>query len=386
MRSLAHPVPVILAVCLAWTANAETAAPLKLRTGNYEVTVRFPPDGLYAGEEAEIEFHITDLTQVDPVLGPTPLIRSDVQATISMPTMPGMPKFHEQAHVEGVPGDYGIHPTFAHGGEFQLTLAIKPLVGEPFTAQIPLQVADAQAGKARKKTPPAFRMELSSNPKNPKAGEPANLELIFQARDTSKAAITRFDLAHERLVHLVIVREDLGSFAHLHPEMDAGGSFRISYQFPAGGEYRLFADVAPQGAGSQVLSARIKVSGKPGDRFSLEQAGPKALPAPDGDLTVILQSPTTVAAGKTLPLTFTLKNTGDGGLPGGMEPYLGARGHLLMVGQDASTFVHAHPNEDPSAGQVTFLARFPKPGLYRAWAQFQRNGTVRTVSFVFKAQ
>ena len=384
MRSIIHS--VILAFCLMPAAGAETAALLKLRAGNYEVAVRLPPEGLYAGEESEIEFHIADVTQVDPVLGPTPLIRGDVQATISMPAMPGMPRFHEQAHVEGVPGDYGIHPTFAHGGDFQLTLAIKPLAGEPFTAQIPLQVADSQTGKARKKIPPAFRMEIASNPKTPKAGEPANLELVFRARETPKEAITRFDLAHERLVHLVIVREDLGTFAHLHPEMNLGGSFHVSYLFPTAGEYRLFADVAPQGAGSQILFARIKVSGKAGDRFSLEPASKPAAPVPDGDLTVSLRSSATLAAMKTLPITFGLKNTGDGGVPDGMEPYLGARGHLLMVGQDASTFVHAHPNENSSAGEVTFLARFPKPGLYRAWAQFQRNGTVRTVSFVFRAQ
>jgi len=69
-----------------------------------------------------------------------------------------------------------------------------------------------------------------------------------------------------------------------------------------------------------------------------------------------------------------------------MEPYLGAKGHLLMVSQDGLTFVHAHPDEDLSPGSVTFLARVPKPGLYRAWAQFQRNGIVRTASFVIKAQ
>ena len=57
-----------------------------------------------------------------------------------------------------------------------------------------------------------------------------------------------------------------------------------------------------------------------------------------------------------------------------------------MVSQDGLTFVHAHPDEDLSPGSVTFLARVPKPGLYRAWAQFQRNGIVRTASFVIKAQ
>ena len=365
---------------------AQTPAALTSRTGNYEVSVRLPPEGLFAGEEAEIEFHIVDVTQVDPVLGPTPLIRGDVQATISMPAMPGMPKFHERAHIEGVPGDYGIHPTFAHGGEFQLVLAVKPLSGPPFTVEFPLPVGDAQTGKTRKKLAPAFRMDLTSSPKTPKAGEPARLELTFRGREAAKEALTEFDIAHERLVHLVIVREDLGTFAHVHPEMSEGGSFRIAYAFPTGGEYRLFADVAPKGAGSQVLSAKIKVSGASGERFNLTQTVASANPIPDGDLAIGLQSSGALAAKKTVSIIFTLKDAKTGSVPEGMEPYLGAKGHLLMVSQDGSTFVHAHPDEDPSSGSVTFLARFPKPGLYRAWAQFQRHGVVRTASFVIKAQ
>jgi hypothetical protein len=34
---------------------------------------------------------------------------------------------------------------------------------------------------------------------------------------------------------------------------------------------------------------------------------------------------------------------------------------------------------------VPFLARFPKPGLYRGWGQFQRAGRVLTVDFVVRA-
>ncbi len=83
---------------------------------------------------------------------------------------------------------------------------------------------------------------------------------------------------------------------------------------------------------------------------------------------------------------FALKDIATQKAPTGMETYLGAKGHLLMVGEDGVTFVHSHPDEQEISGEVTFLARLPKPGLYRAWAQFQRNGAVRTVSFIIKGQ
>lgn len=370
----------------AITCCAQAPGALNQRSGNYEVSVRLPAEGLFAGEEAEIEFHIADVTQVDPVLGPTPLIRGNVQATISMPAMPGMPKFHEQAHVEGVPGDYGIHPTFAHGGEFQLFLTVKPLTGAPFNAEFTLPVGDAQAAKGRKKAVPAFRMELISSPKTPKSGEPAALQLTFRGRETAKDSLTQFDVSHERLVHLVIVRDDLGTFAHVHPEMSAGGAFHVDYTFPTGGEYHLFADVAPKGAGSQILSTKLKVSGKAGERFSIAQAPMTSGPVQDGDLSILLKSPAIVTAGKTVPVTFALQDVASQKAPKGMEPYLGAKGHLLMVGEDGTAFVHAHPDQKETSGEVTFLARLPKPGLYRAWAQFQRNGVVRTASFIIKGQ
>ena len=51
-------------------------------------------------------------------------------------------------------------------------------------------------------------------------------------------------------------------------------------------------------------------------------------------------------------------------------------------------FLHVHPVEEVSAvagwrggPSVSFLANFPKPGLYRAWGQFQHEGRLLTADF-----
>ena len=63
----------------------------------------------------------------------------------------------------------------------------------------------------------------------------------------------------------------------------------------------------------------------------------------------------------------------------GIEPYLGARAHLIAIYQDAVTFVHAHADESqPFDGSFDFLARFPQAGSYRAWVQFKYRGQVIT--------
>src|SRR5215467_4532066 len=92
----------------------------------YQVTLRLPPGGLFAREEMQIEFRVEDTARPDPLGGFAPVVRAAPEATIEMPAMRGMPKFSEVAHPEDAPGDYGIHPTFAHGGEYRLTIRVHP--------------------------------------------------------------------------------------------------------------------------------------------------------------------------------------------------------------------------------------------------------------------
>ena len=322
----------------------------------YRVTLRLPPAGLYAQEESQIEFRIEDTTRPDPLTGFAPLVRATPQAVIDMPAMPGMPKFTEIAHPEGVPGDYGIHPTFAHGGEFRLRIAIQP----DHTFEFPLTVLDATVH--RKSIAPRFTLELTTTPKKPKAGEPVDLRFAIRDRDANHAIVPAFEMMHERLIHVIIVRRDLAHFAHEHPIAQPDGSFTLRYTFASGGEYRLFADVAPKSAGAQIVSAPLSVSGK-------------SIPPPEATQGLIeLITPAQVPAGKTVPITIRVQDTA------GLEPYLGAMGHLILIHEDGVTFVHAHPAEG-----LTFPARFPKPGRYRAWFQFQRAGKVLTAELSFEA-
>lgn len=355
---------LLLAAALPSLAGSE-ASPLRQQAGKYEVLLRLPADGLFAREEVEIEARISDLSKNDPVMGNAPVIRAVVDAVVEMPAMPGMPKIEERSHSESVAGDYGIHPVFAHAGEFRLTLNVRPPTGSPFTVQFPLIVKDADP--ARPKLPPVYRVEVVTNPKNPKAGEPVELQLRVRHRDRPKEVVTAFDLAHERYLHLVIVRRDLQCFAHEHPEAGRDGVFRLRYSFPDAGEYRLFADVAPSGAGSQVLSSTVKVVGN----------GAAPAPVRDGVFANRTQFAPR-AARKTERMTFQIAATD-------LEPYLGAMGHLMLVSEDAGHFVHAHPDETIEGnghnGTITFLTRFPTPGRYRGWVQVQRQGKVITEAF-----
>ena len=75
-----------------------------------------------------------------------------------------------------------------------------------------------------------------------------------------------------------------------------------------------------------------------------------------------------------------------------LERYLGAFAHALIVNEELTEYIHAHPEEmlegtDIKSGggpDVVFHTLFPKGGRYKAWVQFQRGGKLSTVSFTFK--
>src|SRR5215207_5143685 len=52
-------------------------------------------------------------------------------------------------------------------------------------------------------------------------------ELRFRVEDAGGEPVTEFDELHERRMHLIVVRRDGTAFRHLHPEMDAVGTWSL---------------------------------------------------------------------------------------------------------------------------------------------------------------
>lgn len=395
------PTCLLLIAASAFGQEAALVPNAVQQVGAYRVTLRLPADGLVAGEEQQIELRIVDASTDDPVLGPAPVIRAQVQASISMPAMLAMPKAEELAHPEGVPGDYGLHPTFAHGGEYVLKLSVTPLQGAAFSVAFPLNVIDELPQRKPRGKP--FKLELATQPDKVKAGAATDLRLRVWGERELRDAVGRpngkrqwehlkaFETMHERLLHLIIVRRDLNFFAHTHPAWQSDGSFLLAgFVFPTAGEYQLFADTAPKGAGAQVLPATLKVSGSAPVVAAPLAAAERATERDVAGVRLSIAENTVVTSKKTAAFVVTLRKADTNAPLDDLEPYLGAFGHLLMIHADAQTFVHAHPDErEPQngrQGRLIFLARPPKAGLYRAWIEFQRGGVVQRADFIIEAR
>ncbi len=331
----------------------------------------------------------------DSARAPRPLAWGRILAQVDMPSMTSMPRFEEIAHREGIPGVFGVHPTLPHGGDYRLCLTIlppeiplpgHPAPSSPLAFEFPLSVGDAPASPHREsaKVKP-YALDLIATPRHPVAGEPVDLELrVRLAGSLDLREVVDFDIQHERRMHLFVISSDRARFDHVHPELSGPGVFRLSYRFPAPGRYLLFVDVAPSGAGSQVVASKLEVGGTaagapPGaPKNRTKAAVAVALETPEGGLH----------AGRTATLRARLIDSA--GRPvRDLEAWLGAIAHLMLLHEDAETFAHAHPDDrEPAAGRdgrIPFVVRLPRPGAYKGWLQFQRGGRVETLAVEVEA-
>ena len=83
--------------------------------------------------------------------------------------------------------------------------------------------------------------------------------LQFAVFDTANGQqVKDFSVNQEKLMHLIIVSDDLTIFDHVHPNLQ-NGIFSIDYTFPKIGFYRIYTDFQPVGSSEQVFPFRVKV-------------------------------------------------------------------------------------------------------------------------------
>ena len=219
---------------------------------------------------------------------------------------------------------------------------------------------------------------VTTDPAAPAAREPVELKLMIH--EPGGQMVEKFDELHTKQVHLIVIRQGLDEFAHLHPDIDASGNMTISHTFRLGGEYMLFADYKPAGKEAAVARGSLKVGGASPPAPKLTPNVPGTI-EPDGlGARIDLKD---VRPGESGTVTFHVIDDRQEPVEN-LQPYLGAMGHLVIVSADGRQYVHAHPLNESAApgGVVEFMAHFPVAGVYKGWGQFQRSDTVYTVPFV----
>ena len=232
-------------------------------------------------------------------------------------------------------------------------------------------------------------------------GQPT--ELTVEVRDAETGdRVDDLVRTHQVWMHMILTRDDLGTFAHLHPEpTGTPGVFSVEATFPTAGDYLVHSEFRRNGAMGDVLDAHtVTVAG----------SRPPAVAAPASDVRswtgdgvrIDLEGEATV--GDTSDLALSFAHVDAAGRATGpvtdLQPYLGAAGHVVVMRADGSTFAHRHAETFDGRGRPVLAlpgsefgpdldlhVRFDRPGAYRLWAQFELgDGTVVTAPFVLHPQ
>ena len=220
-------------------------------------------------------------------------------------------------------------------------------------------------------------------------------QLSFRIVGEDGEAVRDFEVEHEKRMHLIVVRRDTRGFQHLHPSLDADGTWTTPIRLDEAGSYRVFADFKRDGRNA-TLASDLAVDG-PASWEPIPAAGDTARASGGYDVRL---SGDRSSAGSESELRFEVTRDGR---PVEVDPYLGARGHLVALREGDLAYLHVHPVESGSGsgegehgtaedghgaggaesadGPIAFATEFPTDGRYRLFLQFKHEGKVQTAAF-----
>lgn len=265
-----------------------------------------------------------------------------------------------------------------------------------------------------------FKIDFRANPAEVEAGK--NTDLLFTVKNGKGEIVRDLQIVHEKPMHLLVVSDDLDEFYHLHPEVQSDGVYKASFAFPNGGNYKLYADFTPLDSAQIVQNFPLRVNGN--ERVAKELKVDEKFEKTVENLRIVLKPDSDLASNKETMLDFQVFDAQTNKPVANLENYLGAKAHFVVISQDLQEFVHAHPisgdnvktaehAHDSMSGEMNGKAThtssgehqhgtklagqdaesivsthitFPKPAIYKIFAQFQRGGKISTIPFVVEVK
>lgn len=227
----------------------------------------------------------------------------------------------------------------------------------------------------------------------PHGGALATELRVQQFRIGSNAPILAYDVEMQHTMHLVVIRDDFATFAHLHPDFNTQtGAFDAAFTRVPQHRYYVYADSTPHGIGRQVFRFTI------GSSASVAATAPafaaSSSSAAAGPYTVMLNR-TAFPADSPLSLDLTIDK--GSALAHDLGTYLGAAAHAVLIDTSTLDYVHVHPYVRSASGSMGMMnlagprLRMDLPalpaGTYRLWVQFRGGGyRVYTAPFTVVAR
>jgi hypothetical protein len=206
-------------------------------------------------------------------------------------------------------------------------------------------------------------------------------QLTITIKDNKGKPISEFEVNHEKKMHLIVASKDLSKYQHIHPTYKGKGVFTVPVTFTQGGSFQLIADFVPKGQSDTVQMHTVSVKGNTPAPVSLTP-DKKLVKTVNGN-QVSLKIDSQLKANQETMLNFYFEDAQTKQPIQDLQPYLGAVGHVVILNQDATKYLHVHPMDERVKGSnAMFHTTFPSPGVYKIWGEFQRSNKVFIVPFV----
>lgn len=216
--------------------------------------------------------------------------------------------------------------------------------------------------------------------------------------------VLAYDSNMTKLLHTVVVSDDLHEFRHIHPTLHPNGHFTIDLAPMHAAHYHVYIDGVPHGLGRRVFRFDVPAD----SRHAPRAANPSGATARAGPYLVTLDA-TTVSPGSIATLRIEIRKNGRPATD--LHPYLGAMAHGVFVGLDDLSYMHGHGMDEqmlamatandcgdammaaapPLAANASVPSRFvmqllaPRAQRYDFWLQFTGGHTLYTVPFLITA-
>ena len=290
----------------------------------------------------------------------------------------------------------------------------------------------------------SLNVMLHTEPKTVQAGVPATL--TFHLTDAKGEPVADLMVHHARVLHILVVSENLQIIGHIHPEdfesrdimMELEGMYTVHFTFPAAGKYILAVDIMTADAefakhlyvdvaGEEKLADAVQdfrrekvvfgYTDEGGDRYT------KAVSLTDGEgastYHAKMEAPERIKAGEMVHITYHFSQ--DGQPLTDLVPFLDAPMHFAIVSTRLDGILHTHGTvpgsedasemvkKDPHAGHkmekasvaghqhqgitpekfgptVMLMTTFPEAGVYQIFGQLKHADQILWASFMVKVE
>jgi hypothetical protein len=200
----------------------------------------------------------------------------------------------------------------------------------------------------------------------PRVNQPVTLR-FFVHQKPRNMPVEQLQIEHEKFIHVLGVSDDLKGFVHLHPMRVSPGMWEASYIFTKPGNYKIWTDLKSRGISYSLGHPKLTVLG------NTSESGGGAAPvevSKQSEYKVAFTHADALVTGQMNQLQFVIRDAS--GQPVEIENYLGTSMHLIIVKDDLSAYLHAHPEPRLRAdAPIRFNQAFSQAGKYKLFAQFR---------------